>query len=863
MLIVPPSIRLVILLLVLWCIPFTALPQDSVYVPLGARYEAGSFHRFWLGDIWRDAWTIPVSLPVLNIHTYNGGLTPYKTGGGMQTKSLRFKDPTGQKYKFRSVDKDPARALPEDVQESIVSWFMQDQTATSFPLAPLLAYPIIRSVGIQQPEPLLFWLPADSALGEYLDDFGGMVGMLEIIPEEGKKKEPGYAGNTKIIDTYELFERIAQHPDEKPDYAGYLTARLTDVLIGDWDRHGGQWDWGRRADDIWIPFPKDRDRAFSRFDGVIPWLTTMIIPQWKSFYNEYPAAIDLTWSGRYIDRYFLSHLDKPLWDSVTAFVISTVSDSLVRSSVMRLPEEYRIRFGNDIAATLINRRETLQYFSGQFYRLVNEVLDVYCTGSSDRVVINRLTDSSTSVKVFNANTGRSVFSRHISHSDTEELRIYLLGGGDTVIVTGNVRSGLIIKVAGGEGADVVIDSSSIQQLWAGILPVKVKKNNTLFFDQQRNSSLSDVGGAEFHPVVDTIPSDPIERFEPAAFDRGTFPFIIPVLGFGSSRGFALGGGIGFTAFDMYAHPFAAETRFVASYASRPGGVELLFDHKNRIWHRGTEIGFRLHRSYQSIVHFFGFGNESVYNRDVAKDDAYKVEQEILGAVASLTISPGAPFHVTAEAALERLTTSLRNPVLLSSAPYTDYGIGRMDRLRLNLFMQFDTRDNKDNAAKGVYLSALTQAFIGLRGEVPHFRTAADARFFIRTGLPGDLVLAQRFGGEKVFGRFPFFSGAFIGDYKGLRGFSRERFVGEGSLFSQTELRVKLFRPKIIIRCDLGMFGFAETARVFASGEPSRRWHSSIGAGLWVSYLNGMITGTAYAAFSVDGTYLSVDSRMAF
>src|SRR5438045_1501992 len=59
-----------------------AAKPESVTVAAGARYQAGALRRWLSGDAYRDLWTMPIRVPVLDRHTYVGGLHPTKEGGG-------------------------------------------------------------------------------------------------------------------------------------------------------------------------------------------------------------------------------------------------------------------------------------------------------------------------------------------------------------------------------------------------------------------------------------------------------------------------------------------------------------------------------------------------------------------------------------------------------------------------------------------------------------------------------------------------------------------------------------------------------------------------------------------------------------
>src|SRR5689334_2760567 len=102
-----------------------AARAESVSAVAGARYGAGGFHRWFAGDGYRDLWTQGIRVPVLDLHTFAGGLHPLKEGGGMQTKNLRFEANGGEEFVFRLVDK-KATGTPPELRSTPLNWFFQD-----------------------------------------------------------------------------------------------------------------------------------------------------------------------------------------------------------------------------------------------------------------------------------------------------------------------------------------------------------------------------------------------------------------------------------------------------------------------------------------------------------------------------------------------------------------------------------------------------------------------------------------------------------------------------------------------------------------------------------------------------------------
>ena len=93
-------------------IPAAQTPGDTVVVTPGAHYRSGGLHALLFGRHYRDLWTTPIRVEVLDLRRFAGGLHPTQRGGGKQTRSLRFQSADGPEYQFRSLDKDPSPLLP-------------------------------------------------------------------------------------------------------------------------------------------------------------------------------------------------------------------------------------------------------------------------------------------------------------------------------------------------------------------------------------------------------------------------------------------------------------------------------------------------------------------------------------------------------------------------------------------------------------------------------------------------------------------------------------------------------------------------------------------------------------------------------
>ena len=70
------------------------------------KYGASGFHRFWLGDNYRDLWYQPIKVPVLDLGKFAGGLKALEEGGNAQTRNLHLRGADGKEYVFRPVFKE-------------------------------------------------------------------------------------------------------------------------------------------------------------------------------------------------------------------------------------------------------------------------------------------------------------------------------------------------------------------------------------------------------------------------------------------------------------------------------------------------------------------------------------------------------------------------------------------------------------------------------------------------------------------------------------------------------------------------------------------------------------------------------------
>lgn len=431
----------------------------TVVTAAGEQYRAGAFHRWILGRHYRDLWTTPIEVELLDLSTFAGGITPLRRGGGRQTKALRFLGSNGREYTFRSVDKDPSAVLDSILRETVVDDLVQDGISAAHPFGALVAAPLLDAVGILHVDPVLRVMPDDPALGEFRTEFAGMLGLIEERPNEDEDESRGFQGSVRVIGSERLTERIDRGPADRVDARAYLTARVLDIFLGDWDRHRGQWRWATYDDGderSWIPVPADRDQAFSKFDGFVPGILSLYMPQFVRFEEDYPGIERLHWNGRALDRQFLAGLERPVWDSIGASVQAKLTDDVIEEAVGRLPPEIFAINGPELDGALKTRRDNLTIPVENLYELLAKRVDLHATDVSELVVIDRTEPDFVTISLADSESAGAppYLLRRFSGEETREIRIYLKGGDDQVSVRGDGGGGITIRLIGGRGDDV-------------------------------------------------------------------------------------------------------------------------------------------------------------------------------------------------------------------------------------------------------------------------------------------------------------------------------------------------------------------------------------------------------------------------
>lgn len=786
----------------------------------GQRYEADPIFKALWGPHYRKLWTTPIEVEVLDVGRVSGGLTPKKKGGGKQTKSLSMEGKDGREWKIRSVDKDPTMTLRPEMRDTVIDSIVQDQISAHHPGAALVADGLAEAAGLFHPSRRLVVVPDDERLGEFRQEFAGMLAYLEEDPQVKAPTTPGLEGATDLLETVELWERLDQNPSERVDERLFLKARLFDVFIGDWDRHKDQWDWARFGN-TWRPLPKDRDLAFAKFDGFFLALARPAMARVVDFEKGYPNIVGLAWQARFLDRRHLSGFEWPVWQEVATELQRALTDEAIAAAVRRLPAPWYQHDGARMVEKLKSRRDLLPGAARELYALLADEAEIYGTARADQVDVLRGADGIVEVRM--TTEGEERLHRRFRPDETDEVRIYLKGGDDRARSHGG-NGPIEVRVVGGPGSDTLDDS---------------RGGHSSFYDHEGENRIVDGKSTE---ESNKRYETPLDRHGNALRDWGNMVLKLPWLSAGGDRGVFVGGGLRFVDYGFRKHPYASRQDLRVGYATGLRGVRAEYDAEFLSTNSRKRTDVLLRYSDIDFLRFYGFGNDTTKQ---GEDELHRVHQRQYQVRTAWRLG------------FDHVSLSLGPIVKMSQTPTSDvrhlisraqpYGVGDFGQAGIAARLGADSREPESTSGalfeiEGTYYPRVWDVKSAF-GEV-HGHTG------IVLGTSSGLrpTLALRVGGKRVFGDYPFHEAAFIGGPDSIRGLRPQRFAGDAAAFGNAELRLRLFRATILVPTDVGVLGLADAGRVFMlPGDSSREWHTAVGGGVWMSFLNRRNTVSLTAA----------------
>jgi len=824
--------------------------------------SSGKSSTIW-GEHYRKYYATKVAAQTVLLDTFYGGLTPIRKGGGKQSRSLRLVDKDGKEYVMRALLKSATKFLQATafIDQYIEGQFDDTYTenlifdfyTSAHPYTPFVIGTIADAVGIYHTNPKLYYIPKQKALKQFNSEFGDELYLFEERAASGHGDLKSFGYSNKLISTYDLLKKIRESDDYYIDENAYIKARLFDMVLGDWDRHYDQWRWAQFKDGkktMYKPVPRDRDQAFSKFDGFLLELITRYVPEvgmMQVYDHEIRNIKKFNGSPAALDKFLITQATYKDWEKQVLFLQENITDEVLEKAFDLLPVEVQTETIEEIKSKLKSRLKILPEIARTYYNYLSKNVIVKGTDKDNWFEIQRLDNGDTSIKIYNIKNkekGTKIHDKTYLKDETKEIWVYGFNEEDVFKVTGNSKNTIPLLLIGGQNNDKYIIENGKK---VTIYDFKSKKNT--FETNKGKIKLND----DYEINSYHYKKHKFRRYLP-----------IPIVGYNPDDGVKLGIKNLFTIYGFDRNPFTQQHALNFSYYFATGGVDLMYsgEYANVFNHWNLFVK-TIFTSPNYTINYFGMGNETMNLEDEFGDDYYRVRVSARAIYPSLLWKGRMGAQLNLGGILEGVEIENTVDRFINTVP--DLPTGRQYYLGVQASYVYENYDNNAFPTLGMRASLDT----GWKTNMDNYD---ENNAFITPSLSinyklsssGRLVLATKLNGNIIIGdNYQFYNAASIGGKNGLRGYRNQRFTGDKSFYQNTDIRYNLRSMKTgLVPIQLGIFGGFDYGRVWLDGEESKDWKTSYGGGL--SLVGAQMVNINVSLFhSQEGAYFIVGLGFGF
>ncbi|UKT65108.1 BamA/TamA family outer membrane protein [Pedobacter mucosus] len=797
------------------------LTADSIFVRIKPEYDSvGRFHRKVFGENYRKEYAERTKVPVFRVSQMLGGLKATQQGGGNQSRSLRLEDKNGKEYVLRSVEKYPEVLLPAGLRETFAKDIIKDNMSAQHPFSALVVPELSKAAGIPHTNPIIGWVSPDDNLGEFEPAFANTLCLFE-------EREPdGDSDNSAKMD-----KKLTDDNDNTVDGAAWIKARALDVLLGDWDRHEGQWRWKKiKTDDgdKYIPIPKDRDQVFFMSDGFLQRYTqsSSLLPMMQGYERPIKDINWFLWEGREISSRWTANIDEKEWDKIVKEFCSNYNDQIFERAIRKLPEPSYSLHHDVLLATMRDRIAKLPKMMNDYYHFFNRIVDVEVTNKNEFIQVNDAPDNKLEIKINKiskeGDVKQELFNRLFDPKVTKEIRIYMHNGDDSLVLN-NKNASIKLRIIGGKGKknyDFEHVNSSVK------LYGRTDKATYIGDDKDKIRKIISNDTSNFS----YIPKD--------MYRRNSYNLNA---GYNNDDGILLGLIYKQTNPGFRKQPYgnSQTLSFLHSFSTRA----FRFNYRGEWLKALGRADFVLKGDAyapNNTQNFFGLGNETRFDEhgdDIkyyrARFNLYQIDAALRWRRPKSSFSVGPSFQYYKLNQEENDGRFIQNSAQLHSS---DSLTVRNEKMFAGAIVNFtnNTRDNDLLPTLGSYVDF---KLLGYKGVNKYSNSYGQfiASIALYKNLDGrkNFILADRFGGGFTVGKPAFYQALYLGGQGNLLGYRQFRFAGEQSFYNNLELRAKLGDlVSYVLPGQIGLLGFYDVGRVWKRNEVSNAWHHGVGAGVY-------------------------------
>jgi hypothetical protein len=259
----------------------------------------------------------------------------------------------------------------------------------------------------------------------------------------------------------------------------------------------------------------------------------------------------------------------------------------------------------------------------------------------------------------------------------------LLDGDDNVKVSGKTDNDILIRIETGKGKDKIINPSG----------AKIK-----LYDEDKNTKITSQNNIYYNDDLVKPGLTQIDKYEPVLEDRYGFYAITPVLNYNTDDGYILGGGPNFTKFGFRADPYLYYLELTGAYATTAKDYDFRFyGDFNKLIHN-SRVQFFLKASELDFNRFYGFGNETVRNENLAGNNFYKTNQKDFSFEPKVSLNLYKKLNLDINAVFKYSDIKINTDELVGFL--NPYGTGLLSTFGIGAGFSFDNKDNLSFPEKG-------------------------------------------------------------------------------------------------------------------------------------------------------------------
>ncbi|MEX1013566.1 MAG: BamA/TamA family outer membrane protein, partial [Candidatus Paceibacterota bacterium] len=324
--------------------------------------------------------------------------------------------------------------------------------------------------------------------------------------------------------------------------------------------------------------------------------------------------------------------------------------------------------------------------------------------------------------------------------------------------------------------------------------------------------------------------------DPISADRiGSFYSILPIVGYSSDWGVYGGGFIQRINYGVGVEPFLSNLKTDITVSTKGYFVSQIEYERTKTF--GMNLRSRIEFIGQRITRgqYFGIGNDTEFSKSLYDEGFYFYENRelYLKYIVRKQVGEFSEFgkiDLFATSTFWRVNSITRgNESLFSNDEPPGFQTSSIGKIGIGTLL--DSRDDEFSPTGGIQYEAGLNIAPSLFGfDYSYSEAVIDLRQYVT--LFSEVVFANRVKYNHTFGDAPFWAMPIIGNNDGLRGYYFNRFRGDSSILSMTEVRAWLFSVwDDQIR--IGSHLFWDTGRVYTDFDSNAffdEWKHSIGFG---------------------------------